>query len=231
MLRARGFSLAEMMIVVAIAAVLLSVALPSLNNSIIGVRAKGVAESIHAGLLRARAEAIKRNSPMRFQMVSTLDSSPVCTYSATQRFWVVTQYTDANSRGQAVGKCHIDPYFPADQGEPCPTGSVTACATDPFIAFKSQTESATNVDVVASPTMTGSAFIVTYGPLGQLLNNLEGNKPAAVGNVVYTVNVCPNTGNTVACTGTGRKWRVQINANGGVLLCDPNATDSMACPT
>jgi type IV fimbrial biogenesis protein FimT len=218
----RGYSLIEMMVVVAIAAVVLSVAIPSFQESMTSSRTRGLAESIQSGLVRARTEAIRRNAPMRFQLVSTL-SNNTCTASSITGLWVVTQYTGVtnpvNSRGVPAGQCAANPYVPPDQEEPCPattpyTGNAATCLVDPFIAYKGATDATPNVDVSATPTMGSPAgFVVTFGPLGQLLANLEGAAPTS--NPAYTVVVAPSPGYN------GRTWRVQVNSNGNIRLCDP----------
>ncbi len=231
-MRQRGFSFVETMIVMAIAAIALSIAVPSFQQSIASSRTRAVAESIQSGLLRARTESIRRNAPMRFQLVDTLSSNS-CIASSTTGLWLVTQYTGvttpANTRGVPAGRCAANAYVPPDQEEPCPatpayTGNAASCVLDPFIAQKGPTDSTPNVDISGTPTMGSPAgFVVTFGPLGQLLANLEGAVPA--GSPAYTVVVAPSTGIT------GRTWRVQVNSNGNVLLCDPAlaSTATSAC--
>jgi prepilin-type N-terminal cleavage/methylation domain-containing protein len=223
-MRARGFSLIEMMVVVAIAGVLLSIAVPMFQEVMVNGRTRGVAESIQFGLIKARSDAIARNAPMRFQLVSAMDAT--CTASSTSRLWVVTQYTGAttpaNTRGVAAGACGINAYVPPDQEEPCPaspaySGNAATCAADPFIAYKSPTENVPNVTVAATPTMgLPAGFIVTFGPLGQLLANLEGAVPGT--NPAYTVQIGPSAGIT------GLSYCVQVNSNGNSRLC------ATACP-
>ncbi|MCK9283376.1 MAG: prepilin-type N-terminal cleavage/methylation domain-containing protein [Rhodocyclaceae bacterium] len=125
-MKKRGFSLVEFMVVVAIAGIVLAVAVPALQSAITGARTRSVAESIYSGLLMARSEAIKRNAPMRFQLVSTAPASSGCgtggtAYAASTnaQTWVVTQYTSSASRGIAAGKCVSKAYTPEDQEEPC----------------------------------------------------------------------------------------------------------------
>lgn len=62
--RARGFTLPELMAVVAVMAILATVAAPSFSELIAGQRAKGAASDLFASLLRTRSEAIKRNTPV-----------------------------------------------------------------------------------------------------------------------------------------------------------------------
>ncbi|MCX7165031.1 MAG: GspH/FimT family pseudopilin [Rhodocyclales bacterium] len=231
-MRQRGFNLVEMMVVVAIAGIALAIAVPNLQDMIISARTRAVAESLQSGLSLARSEAIKRNGLMRFQLVSSMDVT--CAASATSRLWVVTQYTGvttpANTRGEPWARCHVNGYSPPDQEEPCPatpaySGNAASCVTDPFIAYKSGTDSATSVDVSASPATTGSlaGFVVTFGPMGQLMDNYDGlsTQTATAGSIT----VGPSTGVT------GRRYRVLVRANGGIRLCLPDAaaSDAMAC--
>lgn len=59
--RARGFTLPELLAVVAVMAILATVAAPSFSELIASQRAKGAASDMFGSLLRARSEAIKRN--------------------------------------------------------------------------------------------------------------------------------------------------------------------------
>ena len=59
---ARGFTLIELMVVVAIAAILLSIGLPSFKNFVAGQRVKTAAADFFLSAVQARSEAIKRNA-------------------------------------------------------------------------------------------------------------------------------------------------------------------------
>jgi type IV fimbrial biogenesis protein FimT len=233
-MRQRGFNLIELLVVIAIAGIAMAIALPNLQEAIVSSRTRAVAESIQSGLMLARSEAIKRNALMRFQLVSTMDGT--CATSATSRLWVVTQYTGAtttpttNTRGVPWSRCDVNAYSPPDQEEPCPTtpaysGNAPSCAVDPFIAYKSGTETAANVDVSASPSSVGSlsGFLITFGPLGQLVASFDGTTTQVA--TTATISVSPSAG------ATGRRYQVRVNANGTVRLCNPDApgTDAMAC--
>ena len=58
---AAGFTLIELMIAVAVAAVLLGAGLPSFRDALRGNRAKAVASDIHLSFLLARSESLKRS--------------------------------------------------------------------------------------------------------------------------------------------------------------------------
>ena len=82
----RGFGLIEAMVTVAILAILLSVAVPSFQQMIVNGRTRTIAESFRAGVDLARTEAMRRNLPVSFAVVS---SDTGCSASTTGRSWVV----------------------------------------------------------------------------------------------------------------------------------------------
>lgn len=236
-MRTAGYSLVEMMAVVAIAAIALSIAVPSFQESIMSSRTRAVAESIQSGMLTARSEAVRRSAPMRFQLVSTIQAG--CTPTDRAHFWVVTQYTgptvanaiseSTNTRGQpwasttagapSVAACNKSLYTPPDPELPCPLpvvhpGGSGKCIDDPFIAARSSVDGATNVDVIGRPALGSSPakFVVTFGPLGQLLDNLEGARSANTP-IAYRVVVTPSSGIR------GRSWMIEVSVNGGIKLC------------
>lgn len=62
LVKCRGFTMMELMIVVAIVAMLAAIAAPSFRETLANSRVKTVATDIHLSLMRARSEAIKRNA-------------------------------------------------------------------------------------------------------------------------------------------------------------------------
>jgi type IV fimbrial biogenesis protein FimT len=63
-----GFTLIELMVALAVLAIILSVALPNLRIMIANTQIRSVAESVRNGLQLARAEAVKRNESVRFTL-------------------------------------------------------------------------------------------------------------------------------------------------------------------
>lgn len=96
----RGVSLIELMIGLAIAAILLTVALPAFSVFLQNTQIRNAAESALAGLTLARAEAIRRNATVRFQFVSSLASG--CALSSSSLNWIV-------SLSDPTGLCDVAP--------------------------------------------------------------------------------------------------------------------------
>lgn len=94
-----GFSLIELMLTLAVLGMLIMIALPNMGTWLQNTQIRTAAEGMQAGLQLARAEALKRNTTVRFQLVDTLTSA--CALSATGRNWVV-------SLGETSALCNTD---------------------------------------------------------------------------------------------------------------------------
>lgn len=95
----RGFSLIEVVVTIAIMGILMASAMPSVGDWIRNSKVRNAAESIQNGLQQARMEAVRRNRPVSFYLVSTVDSS--CALSSSSGSWVV-------SIESPVGKCDVN---------------------------------------------------------------------------------------------------------------------------
>lgn len=62
-----GFTLMELIVTVAIASILISIAAPSLSTMVANQRARGAAGDLYMSLNRARSEALKRNTSVTLQ--------------------------------------------------------------------------------------------------------------------------------------------------------------------
>ena len=96
----RGLTMIELMIGLTIFTMLLLLGAPSFSAWIQSSHIRNSAESIQNGLTLARAEAVRRNVTVNFQLVDTLTSS--CVVSTAAGNWVV-------SRGNAAGRCDVAP--------------------------------------------------------------------------------------------------------------------------
>ena len=97
----RGFSLVELMVSIAIFSILAALAAPSFATWIVSAKIRTTAESIQAGLQLARAEAVKRNTGVRFQLMDSTDNS--CDLSTNGPHWVVSMGTAKNKCGTGPG--------------------------------------------------------------------------------------------------------------------------------
>lgn len=62
-----GFTLTELMITLAVAVILAGIAAPSFSKLIASQRSKAMATDLHTALLKARSEAIKRNTSVKLE--------------------------------------------------------------------------------------------------------------------------------------------------------------------
>lgn len=89
MLRQRGVTMIELLIAILIVSILAVIGAPSFNHWMQNSRIRSVAESMLDGLQLARAEAVRRNTQIRFTLTDTMTNSCVAAVSGTN--WVVSQ--------------------------------------------------------------------------------------------------------------------------------------------
>lgn len=93
MMRAQGFTLVELMVTVALVAILAGIGIPSFNNLVAQNRVVSAINEFHSGLRLARSEAVKRSANVVFCASSNQTS---CTGSWGSG-WLV--YQDADGDG------------------------------------------------------------------------------------------------------------------------------------
>ena len=86
--RQGGMSLIELMIGIVVLGILLALGAPTFSRWTQSSQIRNSAEAIHNGLMLARAEAVRRNTTVRFQFVTTTTSA--CALSDTGANWVVS---------------------------------------------------------------------------------------------------------------------------------------------
>lgn len=90
----RGLTLIELMVTVSLVVLLMTMVEPSISAWIANTQIRSVATSIQSGLQRARSEAVRRNTPVRFTLVTLTDSAVMddsCAANARGVSWVVSQ--------------------------------------------------------------------------------------------------------------------------------------------
>jgi type IV fimbrial biogenesis protein FimT len=150
-----GFSIIELMIGLTVLGILIMVGLPSLATWLQNTQIRTAAESMQSGLQLARAEALRRNTTVRFQLTTTLAAG--CALSATGTNWVVSQ-------ADPTGACQVDP---SDTTAP------------QIIQKKAGTEGATNAVITAtggsSVTFNGLGRVVGANPITRVdITNTKG---------------------------------------------------------
>jgi len=159
-LRARshqlGFNLVEISIALGVLAILIALAVPTFGDWLQNQQTRAATEATLNGLQIARAEAVRRNSPVRFQFVTNLTSG--CDISATNLNWVVSVGSPKNACDQL-----IDVVAPAVPG--------------PVIQSKSAQEVSPNAVVTVTPAGAPPSFVTFNGLGGVISPNADGTAP------------------------------------------------------
>ena len=198
----RGFTIIEVMISLVVLGVLLALGAPGFIEWLQNQQIRAAAEATLNGLQVARGEAVRRNTPVRFQLVSDLSST--CVLSADSLTapvsvsWVV-------SLGDPSGVCDAA----TDSGQPVPPpGRILQRRTS---AEGSPNAEATSMFVPTPPGGTVAASTVTFAALGNVIANADGTP--SINRIDLT--------NTKIALEARRPLRLIINAGGSIRMCDP----------
>lgn len=111
--RQRGVTLVELAVVMVITGIVFAYVLPELRTWMRNLKVRAAGESMLNGLNAARMEALKRNSPVTFWLVS--DASPVptnaCSRSSSGVQWVVSINDPDGKCGAEMGKEDVEPVL------------------------------------------------------------------------------------------------------------------------
>ena len=204
----RGFSMIELIIALAVLGVLLALAAPSFNAWISNTKIRTAAEVIQSGLQLARAEAVRRNALISFQLTSSTGGD--CTLATTATSWVITYGTD-----DPTGKCDV-----ALLNEAYPVTDTTHNPVPRIIQARTAGEGSNNVLAAADQS------VIAFNGLGRVTN------PSTNPIVINLQNA------TVGCQTTSNKappllrcLRVTASIGGQIRICDPilPGTDPQAC--
>jgi type IV fimbrial biogenesis protein FimT len=208
-----GLNLIEVMISLAVLGILIGLGAPGFVEWLQNQQIRAAAEATLNGLQVARGEAVRRNTPVRFALVSDLSST--CVLSAdsitapVSVSWVV-------SLGDPTSKCDTKAN-PADPANPQIVQSRTSAEGSPNAV-------ATSVFVPSPPAgpVPQAASTVTFAALGNVIANADGTP---------SINKIDLTNNKIG-PDVRRPLRLVINAGGSIRMCDPSlaASDTRGCP-
>jgi len=157
-----GFTLVETMIAIVVMAIVVALGMPAYREWIQNTQIRTAAESALAGIQLARAEALKRNTNVSFQLMTSMTAT--CARSTTGKNWIV-------SVKDATGLCNV-----------------TNPATDPplLIQAKPSGEGTKNVALSASQSAITFSGLgqVTPAPTGTI--TLDITNPSVGGNCVVS---------------------------------------------
>lgn len=216
-----GVTLIELIIALAIFGALLVMAAQSFSGWIRNSRVRTTAESIQNGLQLARAEAVRRNTFVRFQLTSTTDNT--CQVNATSVNWVIS-LADPTNLCATPPSDTVAPQIIQSRSAAEGSRSTTVAGTE-------WNMNAIPIAVATTPVFSGW---VTFNGFGRVLATTTpatpGSATIGVGNtilfdVAYPGDTCAVLGGNVRCL------RVVVSSGGEIRMCDPNlpTTDGQAC--
>lgn len=95
-----GFTLIELMVTIAVMAILLAIAVPSFTDAVLGSKLSSYANNFVASAHLARSEAIKRNTAVT--LCASADGASCATAGGWQQGWIVLSGTTVIQRQQAL---------------------------------------------------------------------------------------------------------------------------------
>jgi type IV fimbrial biogenesis protein FimT len=201
MLTQRGFTIIELVVAVAIVAILAMVGLPSYSIWMQNLRIRGATEAVQSSLQLARSSAVGRNLQTNMSFTT---GTPVSSVDHL----VYTVLSPASPPASFQNPPCAVPPIP----NPPPANSVDC--------IRQITGEGPNVVVTMTPA---DAYMVTFGTMGQVVNNLDGSSTPT--QIDFTSAVSADT--------AIRPLRILIRAGGRIMTCDPNpgitATDARFC--
>lgn len=198
----------EVAVSMAVMGILLASVAPSVSAWMANSRIRNTAESIQAGLQKARNEALRRNQIVRFSLVSLTDPKVLdngCALNANSGSWVV-------SVGSPATKCAAAP---------------STTVSPQLVEAHPVGDGGDNVTVNATQSDgTTAATSVAFNAFGQVVtgtDSVTGSPPIANISVVSST-----TGSDY------RRLKLVISTGGRVVMCDQDVTsttDTRHCPS
>lgn len=160
-----GFTIVELMVGIMVLAILLAMAGPSFATWMQNSQIRTMSEAVKDGLQLARAEAVRRNSQVRFELMNSLDGS--CALATAGPNWIVSMDGAAGACDSANMADDAAPAAPrVIQSRPAGDGSRNAVvgASQATVIFNGLGRTAADVTInVTNPT--GGSCLAASGPM------------------------------------------------------------------
>lgn len=102
-IKSRGFTLIEMMVTIAVAAILVAWSVPSLNNLLLGNRLTARTNDLVGSIQYARSEAVKRGRPVNLtSKTAAANCTANCDWKDGWRVWFDTDNDGAYDTGEEL---------------------------------------------------------------------------------------------------------------------------------
>lgn len=171
--RQDGVTLIELMIGLAVLALLLMMAAPSYGVWLANTRVRNAAESIQNGLRLARNEAVQRGVNVRFELTSTTDASwQVCALAAasdtcaTKPFVPIQTYNAAGGAANVVVGSEKDTSYATGKFDTPLTSVASSSVVFNSLGRPNDYGGTAIVRIDASSTTSGSRRLVTVLGVG-----------------------------------------------------------------
>lgn len=105
--RARGFSLIELMVAVALLTILLSLAMPAFTGWVRNAKVRSVAETLQNGVRLAQTEAVRRYRPVVFFLTNQKTCDGNTTAADSGAFWAIRTIPLVAGEASEAVKCGV----------------------------------------------------------------------------------------------------------------------------
>jgi type IV fimbrial biogenesis protein FimT len=185
----------------------LAAAVPAFTTWIGNSQIRNTAEALLSGIQLARAEAVRRNIRVRFQLTDSAAAD--CVISGTGTNWVI-------SAQDVTHQCNVTPAEPP----------ITLISSNPYI-IRTWFNAASSLHA----TVTTEKPLICFDGLGRQLQppSVADDDPCRGSSV--TINIASSAGTCAVDGGPLRCLRIILSINGQTRLCDPAlpSTDPKAC--
>lgn len=208
-----GFTLIELLIGITIMGILLIMGVPSFKSLIQNAQIHTATDAIQNGLELARAEAVRRNTLVRFQLTTAVDNS--CALTTASGNWVVSLDDPTGMCGNAK----LNEAFSVSDliNNPAPRIIQVRQGSEgsPNAVVASQEVTPAGV-TAASPLYNGS---ITFNGLGRI--STTSTSVNAGNNVQIDITNPAVGGACISAGGSMRCLRIVVSSGGLIRSCNP----------